>query len=141
MRPHNPHPRAPEHLSMVNPLIIENAKKDVTEDGTHLNLMKSQQWKKLREHALYLALLMTRCCFQCGIHTYPSTGDIILVDVVSRSSAQIWHGSWRMTYTPSIYKTRAELPLPSCASHGKRAVTLPGAGTLQILIGRHGFRS
>ena len=45
---HNPNPQAPEHLSMVNNLTNDNAKKKIVHDGTNLTCISQPEWKNLR---------------------------------------------------------------------------------------------
>jgi hypothetical protein len=77
---HNPNPQAPEHLSMVNNLTNDNAKKKIVHDGTNLTCITQPEWKKLRSRVIMLAEPMTHCCFQCGMLNHPEKNDTIIVD-------------------------------------------------------------
>jgi len=77
---HNPNPHAPEHLSMVNNLTNDNAKKKIVHDGTNLTCISQPEWKNLRSRVIMLAEPMTHCCFQCGMLNHPEKNDTIIVD-------------------------------------------------------------
>ena len=55
---HNPHPQAPEHLSMVNNLTNDNAKKKIVHDGTNLTCISQPEWKKLRSRVRFSSILL-----------------------------------------------------------------------------------
>ena len=77
---HNPTPRAPEHLAMLNNLAGQRTKPAV---GTHLPTDK-RTWRRLSMHAQHVAAAPTRCCFQCGMLNYPKEGDEIVVQNVRK---------------------------------------------------------
>ena len=77
---HNPNPQAPEHLSMVNNLTNDNAKKKIVHDGTNLTCITQPEWKNLRSRVIMLAEPMTHCCFQCGMLNHPEKNDTIIID-------------------------------------------------------------
>ena len=77
---HNPTPRAPEHLALLNQLASEKASKHHRQ--THLPRY-SKDWRKLQVHAQHIAAPPVRCCFQCGMLNYPKDGDEILVQNIS----------------------------------------------------------
>ena len=77
---HNPNHGAPDHLSMVNNLLGDNAKKKPTHGSTNLGNISQAHFRGLREHVLALSKPMTRCCFQCGMMNHPCSTDIIIVE-------------------------------------------------------------
>ena len=76
---HNPTPRAPEHLGMLNNLASQRAKPGA---GTHLPRHR-KTWRKLATHAQHVAASPTHCCFQCGMLNYPKEGDEIVVSNIT----------------------------------------------------------
>ena len=73
---HNVNPGAPEHLSMVNNLLQDNANNKRMQQGTNLENISQPQWRNLQQHVLTLARPMTRCCFQCGMLNHPTSNNM-----------------------------------------------------------------
>lgn len=106
---HNPRPRAPEHLTMLNNLIGDRAKKTPTTAESHKKI-RPHEWKGLREHAEHLALPPTRCCFQCGMLNYPRDGEIILVQNISQKADCRAYRVFKYYIRELIHKMRERHP-------------------------------
>ena len=77
---HNPTPRAPEHLALLNQLASEKAGRHHKQTNLPRHI---KDWRKLQRHAQHIAAPPVRCCFQCGMLNYPKDGDELVVQNIS----------------------------------------------------------
>lgn len=75
---YNPRPKAPEHIGMINNLANQRSRPKPA-----ANLVAGSKMRKLSKHMQLIGSdPLGRCCFHCGMMSYPKEGDEIVVQGV-----------------------------------------------------------